>query len=163
MQWARNRNVLIVAGMVILAMVVAVIGVTMRAPRTISDEPLPGTEAVDSDASAPAAEDTLYLLVTAGYTTYAPIPLDHEDLLTLTQGDKVNVIHVTPGSIWMESSTCENQDCVEQGEVTLENRTARILGNVIVCLPNLVQLELFTAEELRALGIPVGESEEAED
>ena len=48
----------------------------------------------------------------------------------------------------MEKSTCENQDCVNQGLVTLENRDARVLYNMIVCLPNQVMLELYTYDEI---------------
>ena len=32
--------------------------------------------------------------------------------------------------------------------LTLENREERILGNMIICLPNQVTLQLFTPEEL---------------
>ena len=52
-----------------------------------------------------------------------------------------NVIHLTPEGICMESATCDNQDCVMQGMVTLENRYERILSNMIICLPNQVFLE----------------------
>ena len=158
MQWPRNRNVLAVMAVVVLAVVVAVIGMTTRVSRTVSDEPLPGVET--DEGSAPAAEGSLYLLVTAGNTTYAPIRLDAEDTLTLTQGDDMNVIHVTPDSIWMESANCDNQDCVEQGVVTAENRKTRVLGNTIVCLPHRVLLELFTAEELREIGLLAAPSDE---
>jgi hypothetical protein len=48
----------------------------------------------------------------------------------------------------MEDSTCENHDCVDQGEVTLENRKDRILGNMIICLPNQVTLQLLTPDEV---------------
>ena len=155
MRMLRNRNVLAVLAILLLTAVVAVIGLTVRAPRTVSDETLPGVQASDGAAGEP-----LYLLVTAGSTTYAPIRLDSEEIFTLTQGeDRVNVIHALPDRIWMESSTCENQDCVEQGEVTADNRGSRVLGNMIICLPNLVQLELFTADELREIGIPVARDE----
>lgn len=157
MQWLRNRNALAVIALVVLAVLVAAIGLTARPSRNVSDQPLPGTEASDAPASA---EDTaFYLLVSAGNTTYAPILLSMEDSLTLTQGeDMVNVIHVTPDSVWMESSTCDNQDCVEQGTVTADNRKTRILGNTIVCLPNRVLLELFTGDELRSMGLLPAES-----
>ena len=151
MQWLRNRNVLVVALIVILAVAVGVVGMMARPSRTVTGEPLP--DATSSEAP-PAGEEALYLLVTVGSITYRPILLDREDVLTLSQGeDTVNTIHVTPESIWMEASTCDNQDCVEQGVVTADNRRSRILGNLIICLPNRVQLELFTAEELQALGI----------
>ena len=157
MRWLRNRNALAVMVIVILAVAIAIAGLTMRVSRTVSDEPLPGTDTSDSPATGKAS---LYLLVTAGNTTYAPILLEHEDLLTLTQDEAtVNVIHVTPDSVWMESSTCDNQDCVEQGVVTADNRQARVLGNTIVCLPHRVLLELFTADELQDMGLLKGDRE----
>jgi hypothetical protein len=48
----------------------------------------------------------------------------------------------------MKSSTCDNQDCVLQGTVSLENKYERVLGNMIICLPNEITLELFTPQEL---------------
>ena len=62
--------------------------------------------------------------------------------------EEVNLIHVTPDGFYMESSTCENQDCVNQGMVTLENRHSRILYNAVLCLPNMVSLALYTPEEI---------------
>ena len=59
-----------------------------------------------------------------------------------------NIIHLTPEGVYMEDSTCENHDCVNQGEVTLQNKADRILANMIICLPNQVTLSLFTPEEV---------------
>ncbi|MBR1560829.1 MAG: NusG domain II-containing protein [Clostridia bacterium] len=68
---------------------------------------------------------------------------------TLPDGtEATNVVHLTPTGVHMEDSTCENHDCVGQGEVTLDNRKDRILGNMIICLPNQVVLELYTPEEI---------------
>ena len=61
------------------------------------------------------------------------------------------MIEVTPTSVKMYESTCANQDCVRQGTVSLENYKQRVLQNMIICLPNEVMLELYTAEELAAL------------
>ena len=47
----------------------------------------------------------------------------------------------------MESSNCENQTCVGQGEVTLENRDLRPLFNMVICLPHNLSLELLTRAE----------------
>ena len=49
----------------------------------------------------------------------------------------------------MESSNCENQNCIYQGEVTLENRDERMLLNMIICLPHELRLELLSADEAR--------------
>lgn len=146
MQWPRRRNALVVLILFALIAVVAAIGLTTGFSRKIGDGQL--------------LNEPLYLLVTAGNTTYAPIRLEEENVLTLSQGETmVNVIHVTPVSIWMESSTCDNQDCVEQGIVTAENRATRVLGNTIVCLPHKVLLELFTGPELMEMGFLPEENE----
>ena len=61
------------------------------------------------------------------------------------------MVHVTTDSVTMASSTCENQLCVGEGTVTLENKQSRILGGYIICLPNGVTLELCSAEEMAEL------------
>ena len=40
---------------------------------------------------------------------------------------------------------------MEQGEVSLSNREERLLGNMIICLPNNVTLELLTPAEAEEL------------
>ena len=68
---------------------------------------------------------------------------------TLADGtEAVNTIAFTQEGVHMASSTCLNQDCVEQGEATLANKTERALRNLIVCLPNEVSIELYSAEEI---------------
>ena len=61
--------------------------------------------------------------------------------ITQANGSK-NVIHITHNGFHMASSTCENQLCIGQGEVTVENYTRRILGPYVLCLPNQVELQL---------------------
>ena len=79
---------------------------------------------------------------------YDPIPLLGDNELSIKQGeDKQNVIGFTKSSIWMESSTCDNQACVNQGTVTLDNMSGRVLQNMIICLPNEVVLSLLTPQE----------------
>ena len=117
--------------------------------------PAQGTVAPAEPAAqaSPTPRPTLYpaesyLRVTTATQVFEPIPLLDDGQLKLTQGEGVeNVIHVGKNSVSMESSTCENQDCVQQGEVTLENRDTRILYNMVICLPNQVSLELLTPEE----------------
>lgn len=86
---------------------------------------------------------------------WLPLPAEEDYVVPLRQlredgTEAVNTIHLTPTGVYMESATCENQDCVHQGEVTLDNISSRILGNMIICLPNQVVLELYSAEELLA-------------
>ena len=59
----------------------------------------------------------------------------------------VNVLHITTNGFWMENANCQGQDCMKQGEVTLENREERILWNMIICLPHQLSAELITREE----------------
>ena len=113
-------------------------------------------EAEEAEATA-APETTLepakaYLVVTVAGAMYEPIPLYQEGRYTIRRGeDLVNVIEVTTDSIKMYESSCDNQDCVEQGVVSLENRSGRVLQNMIICLPNEVVLELYTPEEVAQL------------
>ena len=102
-------------------------------------------EAYPAATLAPA---NCYMLLTVGDVVFMPYPLLEERELPITQADGMkNVVHISPSGFFMASATCENQDCVHQGEVTLQNRDLRILGNQVVCLPNKVMLELLTPKE----------------
>ncbi len=112
-----------------------------------------------------------YVLVsTATQAGWLPLPIEGEQSFPLAQllpdgTQSLNVIHLTPEGMWMEEASCEGQDCVGQGEVTLENRDERILYNMIICLPNQVVLQLYTPEEtMEMLGeLPVLPKEEDAD
>ena len=59
----------------------------------------------------------------------------------------INRIHITPEYVEMESSTCENQDCIGEGEVNVNTYKDRILSTYIICLPNQVTIEMVPADE----------------
>ena len=106
-------------------------------------------------SAEPAATETpavsAYLVVTVQGMMYEPLPLAGEGSFTIKQDENTtNTIHVTPDSVWMEHSTCDNQDCVDQGTVSLDNMSTRVLSNMIICLPNEVVLELYTPETLES-------------
>lgn len=104
-----------------------------------------------ASSEAPAATNApanAYLVVTVAGAMYEPIPLYAPGRYTVTRGECVNVIEVTEDSVWMAESSCDNQDCVEQGVVTLDNKASRVLQNMVICLPNEVVLELYTRDEL---------------
>ena len=90
-----------------------------------------------------------HVIITLNGRQYGdPIPMDRDKIITIRQDDeKINKIHITPDSVVMESSTCENQDCVGEGEITLENYKTRILSTYIICLPNGVQIEMVPVEQ----------------
>ena len=106
------------------------------------------TDAPEATATLDLSQVKAFLVVTVGDKTYQPIPLTEEGYYRFRHGDCINIVHVTPTSIDMHEANCDNQDCVEQGEVTLENKDTRILGNRIICLPNQVTLQLYSRDEL---------------
>ena len=75
---------------------------------------------------------------------YATSPLRSGQDLTVEQEDgSVNVIRMTENGFHMQSSTCKNQDCVHQGDVTRDNWSQRLLGTHVICLPNRVDVVLM--------------------
>ena len=89
-----------------------------------------------------------HVILTVGGRQYGdPIAMDRDKIITLRQDDgKINKVHITPEKVYMESSTCENQDCVQQGEVHVDTYKDRILGTYVICLPNNVSIEMVPVE-----------------
>lgn len=162
------KKVLFVLLILLLVVVVAVWSVS----RTQAPQTVPASSAMPTVTAQPTEQPTAeamaveltptpargYVRITAG-SEMRWFALPEEDVsLTVrrTKGEEemVNIIHLTQNGVYMESSTCSNQDCVEQGEVTLENKDSRILSNMILCLPNEVAIELFTPEEILAMNDP---------
>ena len=129
-----KKNLIVLAVVVVLIAAAAVIALTQRKP-----------------LEQPAEDTCAFLVLTVAGEMYEPIELTEEGRYSITRGDMVNVVAVTPDSVTMHSSTCDNQDCVLQGTVSLENRNDRVLQNMILCMPNEVVLELYTANEVAAL------------
>ncbi len=92
-----------------------------------------------------------YLKVQIGNLVFEPIALTTERDYTCPSRTARKTVRVTPESIVMHSSTCDNQDCVHQGMVSLSNRDKRVLQNMIICLPNQeTVLELMDEKEAQA-------------
>jgi len=166
----RNRNLWVLGIALVLIAAVCIAAFLIPQQRILTDDApvLPTADPADAGAQDSAPEPTeaastetgpsetapaiadAYLLATVRGVLYEPIPLYSEGSYTIRQAEAnaENVIHVTPDSVYMESSTCDNQDCVLQGTVTLDNMKERVLGNMIICLPNEVTLELYTPEDL---------------
>jgi len=123
--------------------------------------PVEATQA-PADTKAPAADTAAmgpmpapqtqevrgHVVITVGKRQYGdPIPMDREKVITVKQSDgKINKVHITPEKVYMESSSCDNQDCVGQGEITLSNYKTRILSTFVICLPNEVTIEMVPVE-----------------
>ena len=156
-----KKNLIVILALVALIALVAVAAMVLKPEinptlgelaADPTDVPAVTDVPADAGAEATAQPAQAYLVVTVAGAMYEPIPLYQEGRYTIRRGeDLVNVIEVTPDSIKMHESSCDNQDCVEQGTVTLENKTKRVLQNMIICLPNEVVLELYTPEEIAQL------------
>lgn len=130
-----KKNLIVIGVVLVLIVAAAVTALVLRKP-----------------LQTEVAEDTrAFLVIEVAGEMYEPIELKEDGRYSITRGDMVNVIEVTPTSVVMHSSTCDNQDCVLQGVVSLENRADRVLQNMILCLPNEVVLSLYTEEEVAAL------------
>ena len=90
-----------------------------------------------------------HVIITVGGRQYGdPIPMDRDKIITIRQENgEINKIRITPVSVDMEYSTCENQDCIGEGTITLDNYNERILGTWIICLPNQVTIEMVPADK----------------
>ena len=53
-----------------------------------------------------------------------------------------NTVRMTGVSVQMVDATCPNHDCVQMGEITLENLELRAMGGFIVCLPHQLTVEV---------------------
>ena len=88
------------------------------------------------------------VITVAGRQYGDPIPMDRDKIITVKQENgAINRIHITPEYVEMESSTCENQDCIGEGEVNVNTYKDRILSTYIICLPNQVTIEMVPADE----------------
>ena len=148
-------------------------GETMPAP-TAEPPKTTGKEetAVSTDAPAAEPENTeqpfliqitdddpsiAYVLVrTPDLIGLLPLPTEGEYTRTIRQTmddgtEAVNILHLTANGFWMEDANCEGHDCVNMGEVTLENREERVLWNMVICLPHQLSLELITRDEAKQL------------
>ena len=78
---------------------------------------------------------------------YRRVPLSQPQTVTVGQENGcVNVIEVSDHGAVMVSSTCDNQLCVNMGEVTVDNWRFRPNQQFIICLPNRVSIELAVTE-----------------
>ena len=143
----RNPNVRILLIAFVLIAAVAACGLFVFREGPVTQERVSPEAPVAAENTAAKA----WLRVQGGDLVWEPIALADGDSYTITQPDgKENVVHVTATGAVMHSSTCDNQSCVHQGWATLENRDSRVLGGLIICLPNEIVLEVLSAQEAQA-------------
>ena len=164
---SRKKDLILVLALLVLALLFLLISRPARKPAAVPpDAPPAETGAVTEEKPAESYADFVsetvrayfeeypaasYLFVNTGSSAYSPIPLNGDNSFRIAQQDgSENVIHIGENSFYMESSNCKNQNCVGQGEVTLENRESRPLFNMVICLPHNLSLELLTRAEAEA-------------
>lgn len=93
-----------------------------------------------------AVEEDMVIISVDG-KEYARVPLSKPRTVTVEQQNGcVNVVEVSDHGAVMLSSTCDNQLCVQMGEVTVDNWEIRPNQQFIICLPNRVSVELAVTE-----------------
>lgn len=93
-----------------------------------------------------AVEEDMVVITVDG-KEYARVPLSKPQTVTVKQDNGcVNVVEVSDHGAVMASSTCDNQLCVNMGEVTVDNWEFRPNQQFIICLPNRVSIELAVTQ-----------------
>ncbi len=124
---ARKRNMLIIAGVFALAAVLFAVSALM-----------PKTQSATGESE---------ILITVDGREWGRYPLSQPQTVVVEQADgSRNEIVITGDGAYMHTSTCDNQLCVQMGEVTLDNWETRPNQTFIICLPNRVTVELIPAE-----------------
>ena len=147
---ARRKNLLIILALAALAAVLLLISRVIAPPNATR-----GQEEIDAQRAAlttqgpedirteAPAQAQAYLYIILNNRLWGIEPLGEEREVTVDQGNgTVNVIHLLPDGFYMASSTCDNQLCVSEGTVTVDNYQRRILGTSVLCLPHNLDLEL---------------------
>lgn len=121
-----KKNYLVIGGILLIAAVMLALTLLNR-PMTVVDEDM--------------------VIISVDGKEYARVPLSKPQTVTVAQKDgSVNVVEVSDHGAVMVSSTCDNQLCVEMGEVTVDNWEFRPNQQFIICLPNRVSVELAVTE-----------------
>ena len=121
-----KKNYLVIGGILLIAAVMLTLPLLNR-PMTVVDEDM--------------------VIISVDGKEYARVPLSKPQTVTVAQKDgSVNVVEVSDHGAVMLSSTCDNQLCVEMGEVTVDNWEYRPNQQFIICLPNRVGVELAVTQ-----------------
>lgn len=121
-----KKNYLVIGGILLIAAVMLTLTLLNR-PMTVVDEDM--------------------VIISVDGKEYARVPLSKPQTVTVAQKDgSVNVVEVSDHGAVMLSSTCDNQLCVEMGEVTVDNWETRPNQQFIICLPNRVGVELAVTQ-----------------
>ena len=156
----KNKNVLVVLALLVVSIAVLIFALNMNT----TPDTLPTIEQSQTTVAAPEATLSPDEAMPLGYILAQKngdggwIPLSTGEDMVISISDESdpsikNVLRITQNGFKMESSTCDNQDCVDQGEVTLENMDERVLMNMVICLPHQLSVELYSIEQLVEMSV----------
>ena len=121
-----KKNWLVIAAIAVFAVLLVVMTMLMRPARDVEEN---------------------MVVITVDGKEYTRVPLSKPQTVTVKQENgAVNVVAVSDHGAVMQSSTCDNQLCVQMGEVTVDNWQFRPNQQFIICLPNRVGVELAVTE-----------------
>ncbi|MBP3875062.1 MAG: NusG domain II-containing protein [Lachnospiraceae bacterium] len=86
------------------------------------------------------ASSTQFVRITCRGEDYGIFPLEEDREVDVTSGNHHNLVSIQGGTVHMESADCRNQVCVNTGTISRS-------GDLIVCLPNQVVVEIIGEEE----------------
>ncbi len=108
---------------IILAIVIAIVGIAASLYLTFSDVPVKNGKVVIHQNNKVYGEYSLY----------------EDRVITVKDDDHINKITIKNGNVQMTFSNCKNQDCVKQGTIDDSSKS-------IVCLPHKVVVEIKSDE-----------------
>ena len=77
---------------------------------------------------------------------YKQVSAVKSQTIVIERNNMYNEIKVSPQSVMMYDSNCDNKNCIHQGEIIPDSMSMRIMDGWIVCLPNQVSIEVVRGE-----------------
>ena len=135
------------AGALCLTLLAVLLLAASCAPRSEETDPSGLRVLVDGKAvqigSQKAAKDEAQVWVTLEGRLLLTLPFAEAHTVSVLQPDGgENTVRLTGSAVYMEKVNCPHEDCVQMGEVTLENLEYRPLGGFLVCLPHKLTVEV---------------------
>lgn len=94
----------------------------------------------ETDSGTASAKSRQMVRVLYGGELIGLYPLDRDEEIEILRKGHRNLVIIQNGTVRMEESDCKNQICVNTGTISLA-------GELIVCLPNQVIVEIVNSGE----------------
>ena len=83
-----------------------------------------------------AASSGAEVIITIDGAEYGRYSLDSDRTISIDRNGNHNLVVISDGTVHMEEASCKNQICVNTGKISRA-------GEIIVCLPNYVIVEII--------------------